>query len=68
MYTDRNLAQNDLLKQQNHLSNIKTLHMNAKTEAFGHSVLKISIIILYSFWMFQIVSVKSSSLDIRGHY
>lgn len=65
MYTDRNLAQNDLLKQQNQLSNIKTLHMNAKTEAFG---LKISIIILYSFWMFQIVSVKSSSLDIRGHY
>lgn len=30
MYTDRNLAQNDLLQQQNQLSNFKTLHMNAK--------------------------------------
>lgn len=68
MYTNRNLAQNDLLKQQNYLSNIKTLHMNAKTKAFGHSVLQVSIIILYSFWMFQIAFLKSSSLEIRGHY
>lgn len=47
MHTDRNLAQNDLLQQQNQLSNLKTLHKNAKKKAFGHSVLKISITILY---------------------
>lgn len=66
MYTDRNLAHNDLLQQQKQLSNIKTLHLNAKRKAFGHSVLKVSIII--RFWIFQIISVKSSSLEIRGHY
>lgn len=65
MYTDRNLSQNDLLQQQNQVMNAK---MNAKIKAFGHPVFKISISILYSFWIFQIVSVKCSSLEIRGHY